>query len=431
MKVSWRDFIPTACCLPTARFIQLRRAYTAFLGRCHGDSAVWAGRGEKTSLAYLAKPGSGGCDPQAKSKRSATCFKKLLDSRFVLRNQYRTNREQKLQLEQTCTMSAKPEHSTSLTELRRRIADLEGRLPFKTQFAPAPASAANPQGPDKFSPQGTEGDLSPPVVSRTRRPEKGNLREPDTRCLLGMEALDSLFQSGGDQSGGLQLGALHEVVSSESRNAGALSGFAFALLARVLDLRPGPVLVVQDVRAAQEAGRFHGAGLVTFGIDPARLIVVRVNRLEDLLWCLEEGATCSALAAVIGEIQGAQQAVGLTASRRIALRAGRSAVPVVLLRHGAVQEPTAAVTRWQITPAISRAPEFLKEGSHAGLGAPVWTVDLTRNREGRPGRLTVEWDHARRTFAVPAHSLALGRRSALRPDPAPAAGKVHTLRPAG
>lgn len=332
-------------------------------------------------------------------------------------------------------MSSASEHSTSLAELRRRIADLEGRLPFETQFGPAPATAANPQGPDTFSsPSAPDaaGEMQAHDWPGKAVPPKTQTYGRDARCLLGLDALDSLFRPEGSQQGrGLKLGALHELVSAESRNAGALSGFALALLARVLELRPGPVLIVQDVRAAQEAGRFHGAGLLAFGIDPARLIVVRATRQDDLLWCLEEGASCSALAAVFGEIQGVQHPVGLTASRRIALRAGRSAVPVVLLRHGAEHEPTAALTRWQIAPAASRPPEFLEKGPHAGLGVPAWTVDLTRNREGRPGRLTVEWDHARRTFAAPAHSLALDRGSAVRPDLAPAAHQLRTLRPAG
>ncbi|QDG75250.1 ImuA family protein [Labrenzia sp. PHM005] len=331
-------------------------------------------------------------------------------------------------------MSSASDHSTSLAELRRRIADLEGRLPFETQFGPAPATAANPQGPDTFSPHvpDTGGEAEAQDRPGTAGQPKVQTYQPDGRCLLGLEALDSLFRPEGGSSGnGLKLGALHELVSAESRNAGALSGFALAVLARILDLRPGPALIVQDVRATQESGHFHGAGLLAFGIDPARLIVVRAKRLDELLWCLEEGASCSALAAVFGEVQGEQRPVGLTASRRIALRSGRSTVPVILLRHGAVEEPTAALTRWQIAPAASRPPEFLEEGPHAGLGAPAWTVNLTRNREGRPGRLTVEWDHARRTFAAPAHSLALDRGSSLRPDPAPLAGQLHTFRPAG
>lgn len=310
-------------------------------------------------------------------------------------------------------MSAKPEHSTSLAELRRRIADLEGRLPFETQSAPAPASAAIPQGPDTF-------------CART-----GASNDPVGRCPLGLGVLERLFRSAEEDETGLRLGALHEVVSSQSRDAGALSGFALALLAQVLDQRPGPVLIVQDPGTAREAGQFHGPGLLAFGIDPGRLVVVRPRRLEELLWSLEEGATCPALSAVVAEIQGPQRLMDLTSSRRIALRAERSRVPVFLLRHGTAFEPTAALTRWQITPAASRPPDFLENGPHPALGRPVWTVELTRNRDGRPGRLTVEWDHARRTFAAPAHALALDRGSTLRPDPTPAGSTVVSLPPAG
>lgn len=311
------------------------------------------------------------------------------------------------------------EHSTSVAELRRRIADLEGRLPFETQFAPAPAPAATPQGPAPF--QGNQMRLSTRSGPTDRR----------DRCSLQLEALNGLFQP----ESGLELASLHEVVSAQSRHSGALSGFGFALLTRVLEHRPGPVLILQDPRATQEAGHFHGPGLLSFGLDPARLIVVHPRRIEDLLWGLEEGASCPALAAVLGDIQGPQRLVDLTATRRIALRAERSGVPVFLLRHAAECEPTAARTRWVITPAVSKPPDLLKDGPHAGphegLGAPVWTVNLTRNRDGRPGHLTVEWDHARRTFAAPAHSLALDCGSAMRPDLKAAADRIVSFRPAG
>ncbi|MEP3431390.1 MAG: inducible mutagenesis protein A [Roseibium sp.] len=311
------------------------------------------------------------------------------------------------------------EHSTSLAELRRRIAGLEGRLPFETQFAPAPVTAANPQGPETFS------GKQAPNPSRTNHPARNG--QGSDRCSFQLEALDTLFQA----DGGLKLGALHEIVSAQSRHSGALSGFVFALLARLLETRTGSVLIVQDPRAAQEAGQLHGPGLAAFGIDPARLIIVRPRRMEELLWCLEEGASCTVLAAVLGEVQGSQRLVDLTATRRIGLRAERSQMPVFILRHAAECEPTAATTRWQITPAVSRPPDLLKDGPHPGLGAPVWRIELTRNRDGRPGHLTVEWNHETRKFAAPAHSLALDRGSALRPDPASLKDRIVPFRSAG
>ncbi|WP_328804139.1 inducible mutagenesis protein A [Roseibium aggregatum] len=283
----------------------------------------------------------------------------------------------------------RPENRTDLAELRRRIAALEGGLPFNGQLGPAPAFAAVKQGPE-------------PV-----------------RLSFGLDALDGLFAAGG-----LACGTLHEVVSGESRDAGALSGFALALLARVMTARSGAVLWVLDPLAGREAGLLHGPGLSRFGVDPARLIAVRPRRTEELLWAMEEGARSSVLAAVVGEVQGAQKALDLTATRRLLLRAQASGVPVFLVRHGAAFEPTAALTRWCVTPGRSQAPALLRAGPHEAIGEAAWIVDLTRNRDGRSGRLDLEWRHAERRFAAPARSVALVSGTGLRPDSAPDDGTV-------
>ena len=281
------------------------------------------------------------------------------------------------------------ESRPDFAELRRRIAALEGGLPFNGQLGPAPAFSAVKQGPE-------------PV-----------------RLSFGLEGLDALFAAGG-----LACGSLHEVVSAESRNAGALSGVALALLAKVMAARSGAVLWVLDPLAGREAGLLHGPGLLRFGVDPARLIAVRPRRTEELLWAMEEGARASVLAAVVGEVQGAQKTLDLTATRRLLLRAQTSGVPVFLVRHGAAFEPTAALTRWCVTPGHSQAPALLRSGPHEAIGEAAWTVELTRNRDGRSGRLDLEWRHAERRFAAPARSVALVSGTGLRPDSAPGDGTV-------
>lgn len=288
------------------------------------------------------------------------------------------------------------ENREGLAELRRRIAALEGRLPFEGQLGPAPVSAAKEQGPAGSSPEGK------PV-----------------RLELGLDELDALFASDG-----LASGALHEVVSAESRDAGALSGFLLALIARVMGVRSGAVLWVMDPLAAREAGRLHGPGLLRFGVDPARLIAVQPRRTEELLWAMEEGARCQPLAAVVGEVQGAHKALDLTATRRLMLRAQTSGVPLFLARHGVAFEPTAALTRWCVGPRASSAPGLLRDGPHEAIGQVSWTLELTRNRDGRPSHLDLEWNHAERRFAAPARAVALVSGAGLRSHPAPDAGAV-------
>ncbi|MTI43258.1 protein ImuA [Roseibium hamelinense] len=284
--------------------------------------------------------------------------------------------------EETC----KPDR---ITELRRRIAGLEGRLPLDTQLGPAPASAASWQGPGNS--QGGTSSFTP---------------------VPGLEQLDPLFRTSAFLEGGL-----HEVVTPQSRDAGALSGVAISVIASLLKARDGLVLWVMDQGVLREAGMPYPPGLLRFGMDPARVVCVTARRTEDLLWAMEEGAQCSALAAVVGEVRGASKALDLTATRRLMLRARIGGTPVFLLRHGTEFEPTAAMTRWKAAPHASAPPLLSGQRPHDGLGRAAWTVNLTRNRDGREGHLIVEWSHAARKLAAPAYSLPMVSGTGLRPGP--------------
>ncbi|MBO6756716.1 MAG: inducible mutagenesis protein A [Roseibium sp.] len=296
-----------------------------------------------------------------------------------------------------------------IAELRRRIAALEGRLPSNAQFGPAPAFASFQQGPAGLQGAGPGQDA----------PGAGGPVQKDgplsSRLAFGVEAVDGLFQAGG-----VALCTLHEVVGAHSRDAGAVSGFALALLACAMARRSGHILWVAAPDAVREQGRFHGPGLCQFGVDPGRIVAVFPRRMDEALWALEEGARCSALAGVIGEVQGDSRLLGLTATRRLLLRAQEADVPVFLVRHGVADAPTAALTRWCVTPRPSKAPALSRQGPHEGLGRPGWQVSLTRNRDGRPGRADLEWAHAARQFSAPARSLALVSRSSGGPDHPPA-----------
>lgn len=287
---------------------------------------------------------------------------------------------------------SRPDQLARLADLRRRIADLEGRLPLDPQFGPAPVSAAEKQGP---------------VTSSRSGKDELHLR-------FGVEALDGVFREYG-----LRLDTLHEVVGAQSRDGGAVSGFALGLLAKIMQRRPGAVLWVACPQVVREVGRFYGAGLVQFGLDPKRFLAVFPRRIEEVLWALEEGARCGTLAAVLGEVQGVSRALDLTATRRLLLRSQSNRVPVVLVRHGVVDEPTAALTRWCVSPEVSKAPTLTRRGPHEAVGRSAWTVNLTRNRDGCPGQVNVEWNHETGQFDAPARSLALVSRPAGKQDPAP------------
>jgi protein ImuA len=216
-------------------------------------------------------------------------------------------------------------------------------------------------------------------------------------------------------AGGLRRDGLHEIRSGLSRDSGAATGFAAAILARLADVDARPILWVVESAAAEEAGTLYGVGLARLGLDPKRLIIVRVRKPIDALWVAEEGLACRGLSAVLTEIRGAPRLLDLTATRRLALRA-RSGVMGLLLRQSDVSEPSAATTRWLAGPL----PATTLGDYAAGIGFPAWRLNLERNRRGTTGAIDVEWDHARRAFAAIAASTHPNPARPPHPLPLPA-----------
>ncbi|WP_181704550.1 ImuA family protein [Chthonobacter rhizosphaerae] len=257
----------------------------------------------------------------------------------------------------------------SLDDLRRAVAVLEGRI--------APAARLEAPRPS-----------APPAGGMADPGEAARPGEAGGRFRLGAPAFDGLF------AGGLPLGALHMVRTDETRAAGAACGFLAALAASLGEGRRGPVLWVRDVRAAREAGRPAALGLAQLGLDPSRVLVVEVGQPADVLWAVEEGLGCPGLSVVIGEMQGLPRALDLTASRRLALRARESGVPLFLALQGAPPGPSAAATRFLVAPRPSEPVDGFTEGA----GFPAWTLVLEKNRDGRTGRLDLEWNSDERRF---------------------------------
>lgn len=209
--------------------------------------------------------------------------------------------------------------------------------------------------------------------------------------------------------GGLPRAALHEVLGS----SGAASGFCAGLLARRTDRG-------ENVLWCRRRHGIYGPGLALFGIEPARLILVRGRRDIDIFWAMEEGLRSRSLAAVLGEVDS----LAPTAARRLQLAAETSGVTALLLRPAnETAAATPAVTRWQVSPA----PGVPRPG-RPGMGFPRWCVELARCRSGSAGlprihqtsgearSWLVEWqDGTTRGFAVaadlrhrPAESAAQG-----------------------
>ncbi|WP_247882836.1 ImuA family protein [Azospirillum sp. TSA2s] len=205
---------------------------------------------------------------------------------------------------------------------------------------------------------------------------------------FGIDAVDGHLPDGG-----LLLGCLHGVAAEDP---GAGTGFAAALLARLATPRTPALWILR--------GRdLYAPGLAAYGLTPDRLVAVRAVRPVDALWAMEEALRCSALSAVLGELEG----LDLTASRRLQLAAESSGVTGFLLdlsaglgasggRNRRTEGLSAAVTRWRLDAAPSldgeedAAPR--PAGGPPGLGKPRWSVALERCRGGRSGHWTLSWD---------------------------------------
>ncbi|KAB0264739.1 ImuA family protein [Microvirga brassicacearum] len=201
--------------------------------------------------------------------------------------------------------------------------------------------------------------------------------------------------------GGLARGALHEV--TESGSAAEFSGSATLFTAGIAARLKGPVLWCLNRRD------LFAPGLVNVGLHPDRVLYAETFRERDILPAMEEGLRERGLAAVIGEVTR----LGLTASRRLQLAAEASGVPVFVLRRWwSVAEkelttlPSAATTRWRISPFMSHAPPA------PGLARARWHVDLLRCRGGEPHSWILEACDAKGRLALPADL-------ADRPDQAP------------
>ncbi len=166
------------------------------------------------------------------------------------------------------------------------------------------------------------------------------------------------------------------------------TGFLLASLSEIT----GPILWVQDHASRRENGFVYTPGLTRFGICHP-ILQVHVSHARDVLWAMEEGAACAGLSAVVGEVHGAPAVLDFTATKRLAMRADVSGVPVFLLRSSDPGVLSAARDRWRVTslpaqphPHDARAP-----------GAAQWDVDLFRARGRAPGRWVASYepDHAR------------------------------------
>ena len=201
----------------------------------------------------------------------------------------------------------------------------------------------------------------------------------------GSETMDAAL------GGGLNRGALHEIFARQIMDEPSAASFAVTLALRAAGDRP--VVWVRQDFVGLEMGEVYAPGLAELGLSPDRLILVKSRDAPGVLRAGEQAARCPPLGAVLIEPWGNPKALDLVASRRLALAAARSGVPLFMVRAGGSPGPSAAATRWSIAAAPSAALEA------EAPGHPAFEVNLMRDRVGSAGRnWIVEWDRDKRAF---------------------------------
>ncbi len=186
--------------------------------------------------------------------------------------------------------------------------------------------------------------------------------------------------------GGLALGALHEVAADgiEAETGALGAAFIACLLARIGAGRP--------VFWIFSSPDLYPPGLLEYGLNPGRLVLVQAAGDEQALAAGEAALRAGSAAAVVVEAGK----LGRLASRRLqfaCLKHGSTGFVLRRWPHGrraAAQEVTASVTRWRLATAPSEAPE---DAPAREPGRPRWRVELEHARGGLEGKwiMQAEW----------------------------------------
>ncbi|WP_343056620.1 hypothetical protein [Sphingobium subterraneum] len=201
---------------------------------------------------------------------------------------------------------------------------------------------------------------------------------------------------------------MHEFYARETDDASAVAGFVIGL---ALPMAAGrTILWLRPRHAARRGGILQASGWAELGGSPGACLFALLADDKALLHAALEGVRCPALGAVVVESWGRIRELDLTASRRLALAAEKSGVPLFLLRVDAQPVPSAAQTRWQ----VAAAPSCALPGNAPGL--PAFDIELLRQRGGSAGgRWRLEWDRERSIFREATHSGAVVSVPARRP----------------
>ena len=172
---------------------------------------------------------------------------------------------------------------------------------------------------------------------------------------------------------------LHEFCPFAAGAEPAAAGFALALAA---SWASGLIWVGEEGVLAED-GAPYPVGLTQYGLDPAKLIVVRAQKREEALWAAEQGLKARG-GIVICALGGRGKPLELKATRRLLLFAERNCSRCLLVRP--LTEASAAWTRWRVDYAQSN-------GQGDEIGQPSFALELLRSRAGPAGaRFILDWN---------------------------------------
>lgn len=299
-------------------------------------------------------------------------------------------------------------------------------MPARSDGWPAPASSNRPDLADL---RRTIARIEGVPADRLEEPEaaepkaQGNTpgrgRRTVPRLSLGVAAADAAL------GGGLPASGLTELRLSQTRDAGAATGFSLALAVLLKADAERPVLWIGERFVYREGGAFHRAGLATFGLDPRALLIVETRRFAEAIWAGEEAARSGAPALVVLEARGNPKHLGLEGTRRLHWRARASGLPLLVLRQAGWPEPTAAPVRLRVDPGPSAPADTPRL-----VGRPAFRITLEKSPDGRPARFDLEWNAHEHRFQPRSDAVPglVPDATVDRSDPARAARPVVAFR---
>ena len=209
------------------------------------------------------------------------------------------------------------------------------------------------------------------------------------RVSLGIPEIDQIL------GGGLMHGATHDVMALTPRDLSAASGFALGLVG-LLSPRDTPWVWIRQDAAGRELGEPYGPGLASYGLNPAKLLLVKVPNAKEALRAAEESLRCQALSVVLLEPWGDPKQLDLTATRRLSLTAEESGVTLITLRSGGHSPLGSSRTRWEVSASPSQSEDDFEVGLPAFLGRLV--VNRQAGAGGPGGEWIMEWSHDKCLF---------------------------------